>query len=402
MVVNNQHDLVIRVRMETLKAQQKIKELQQSSRHQYKRIAEQQEKIRQSTLKMNKALGQFPFAGWAMSIMFAGMALQRMSMSLYKFGTKAFQEISHSVEGTVTNTDMLQGSMKYLGFTVGQALEPVVAFLIPIIDKISEWIERNPELTSGIIAWGGTFGALMMAGGSIKLATDGIAGLIEILKLTNWTKLGDKVTKGIGLIAIAYSFMKADEAYDDFKEGKVIKGLINALSAGALAVGGYAMFRGMKWGLPVLAIGIMLDVIQQGKFFTYLLSIFGLIFAGFETLVQQITHNFRAGLMEGILGSLMDLLYNLSGLPIFEKLGFSFAADIKNLKNSLKAEMGIGEFDYTAKYLENYAKGVEKGKSVDATIMELLNKPQIIIQEQNVYANDKDELLRGIESGVGI
>jgi hypothetical protein len=145
---------------------------------------------------------QKPFAGWAMSIMFAGMALQRFSMSIYKFGTKAFQEISHSVEGTVTNTDMLQGSMKYLGFTVGQALEPVVAFLIPIIDKISEWVERNPKLTATITTLGIALGSIFMVGGMGVLAINGFIDLASKISLmgtsatvggTNVTSLGTKL-----------------------------------------------------------------------------------------------------------------------------------------------------------------------------------------------------------------
>ena len=43
-----------------------------------------------------------PFAGWALSILFAGMALQRFSTQLIQFGTKAYNDIAHSVEGTTT------------------------------------------------------------------------------------------------------------------------------------------------------------------------------------------------------------------------------------------------------------------------------------------------------------
>ena len=87
--------------------------------------------------ELNSAMGknQKQFAGWAMSLMFAGMALKRMFDTVWKSSTKTFNEISHSVEGTTTGFDMLQGSMKFLQYMVGDALQPVADALVPWIDK---------------------------------------------------------------------------------------------------------------------------------------------------------------------------------------------------------------------------------------------------------------------------
>ena len=52
----------------------------------------------------------------------------------------------HSVEGTVTGFDILNGELKYLGFNIGSALEPVVGFLTPIISAVSEWVQEHPKL----------------------------------------------------------------------------------------------------------------------------------------------------------------------------------------------------------------------------------------------------------------
>lgn len=148
--------------------------------------------------KVNKSMKGFldpnVFQGWAMSLMFAGQAIKRTATEIYKFGTKTFQEISHSVEGTVTNTDRLEGSMKYLGFTIGSALEPVVAFLIPIVDKLAEWVEKNPEIAKfGIITLLVTGAILAFSGALVLATTNGLIPLINGMKALSSTIL---ITKG--------------------------------------------------------------------------------------------------------------------------------------------------------------------------------------------------------------
>lgn len=115
------------------------------------------------------------FAGWAMSIMFFGMALQKTFDTIWKSSTKTFNDIMHSVDGTTTGFDMLEGSMKFLQFSVGEALEPLAAALVPVIDFVTDLVQKNPELTREIIKWGIILGTLFMVGGAGKLAYDGFA-----------------------------------------------------------------------------------------------------------------------------------------------------------------------------------------------------------------------------------
>lgn len=159
------------------------------------------------------------FAGYAMSIMFAGMALQRTFTQLQKFGTKTFNEISHSVEGTVTQSDILDGSMKYLGYTIGEALEPVIEWIIPIIDSITEWTEENPKLVATITTLGVVLGTLFAVGGAGKLALDGFDGLGKVLKQLNSSKLsggifGLSISAGwiVAILAVAAAFLSINEA----------------------------------------------------------------------------------------------------------------------------------------------------------------------------------------------
>jgi len=77
---------------------------------------------------------KFAFQGWALSVMFAGMAMQRAFNAIWQSGSKTFNDIMHSVEGTVTGFDNLNNSITYLQFVAGQALEPLADALVPIID----------------------------------------------------------------------------------------------------------------------------------------------------------------------------------------------------------------------------------------------------------------------------
>jgi len=121
------------------------------------------------------------FKGWAMSIMFFGMALQRVFNMIWKSSTKTFQDVMHSVEGSVTSFDFLSGSMKYLGFVAGEALEPLAELLFPIIDAISGWIEKNPALFRTLVALSGILGTMFFVGGTVVLAAAGFKELGAII-----------------------------------------------------------------------------------------------------------------------------------------------------------------------------------------------------------------------------
>ena len=141
--------------------------------------------------------GQPKFAGYAMSIMFFGMAVQRIFLGLWKSATKTFQDVMHSVEGTVTGTDMLSSSFAYLKFSIGEALDPVMQWLVPIIDAITEWTIQNPRLTATIISLGAALGTLFMVGGAGKLAYDGFVGLG--VKLGLLTQVSDEAGSSLAM-----------------------------------------------------------------------------------------------------------------------------------------------------------------------------------------------------------
>lgn len=120
--------------------------------------------------------------GASLSALFFGMAMKNAAMNVWKSTTKTFQEIAHSVQGTVTQFDLLNGSMAYLKFSVGEALEPLAASLVPIIDKLTKIVQENPKLVAGFVKWGIILGTTLMVLGQLGTAFLGLLSLGEGLK----------------------------------------------------------------------------------------------------------------------------------------------------------------------------------------------------------------------------
>ena len=301
---------------------------------------------------------QVPFAGYAMSLMFFGMALQRMFSTIWKSSTKTFQDVMHSVEGTVTQFDMMEGSLKYLGFVVGSALEPIMSFLIPLVDKIADWAAENPKLTGSLVALLGVLGTLFMVGGTMKLALDGFTGLgLAIGGVTkdadglynyDWSKIGNKIG---GALAITAGITFFIEGMKDWSDGKWLDGLLGITSGALTTIGGIKMIKGAGGGW-MIAIGFAMKLVEMNKFFQTLFATIGLLSALFATMG--------------------------------EKAAYMFTEEFGNtLKRMLKATLnrilpGLGElvgnidtgsdFDFGQSFKENYAAGLNIGKDWDMAI----------------------------------
>jgi hypothetical protein len=134
-----------------------------------------------SDVSANIKKSKIEFQGWAMSIMFFGMALKRIFSEIWKSGKTTFQDIMHSTEGTVTGFDHLNASVKYLGYTIGSAFEPIAAWLAPIVWAIAEWVMNNQTLAATLLIIVGVFGLLFQVIGSMTLAI--MNGFIPMFQL---------------------------------------------------------------------------------------------------------------------------------------------------------------------------------------------------------------------------
>ena len=162
--------------------------------------------------RLNKAMGKSKqqFAGWALSLMFFGMALQRVFNRIWTSATKTFQDVMHSVQGTVTPLDMLNAQFDILRFTVGSALmdalEPLLPRIFEIIDSITTWINENPKLFSSLVAITGVLGTILTIGGMLVLSFNGFVEAIGLIapalsKLSATTFLTGGIIALLGLAA---------------------------------------------------------------------------------------------------------------------------------------------------------------------------------------------------------
>jgi hypothetical protein len=189
MATNQDADVIITARIELLKTKEALntvrKDMAKLSKNvapDLKKIATAEQEVFSASQKLNKLLKPQQFQMWALSIMFMGQAMTNAFNSMWRVSSKTFQDVMHSVEGTVTGFDLLNGSVTYLQFSVGQALEPFAQALVPIIDSLSEWINQNPELFRTLTAIFATLGTAMSVGGSFTLFKDGVDGLVGAFK----------------------------------------------------------------------------------------------------------------------------------------------------------------------------------------------------------------------------
>ena len=208
-------DVVIRIRVELAKAQKKLrqmsKELTKTSgkgSRSYQKFAKQQENVNKISQRLGTTMGLLNnrFQGWALSIMFFGMAMQRAFNMIWRSSTKTFQDVMNSVDDTTNGFTRLDGAIKFLQFTAGAALEPVAMFLIPIIDRLSEWVQQNDELVQGLTVALGVIGTFAAISGMLILAFMGMRGAVVAVKavmgLLGSALTGLASTIGIGVIPL--------------------------------------------------------------------------------------------------------------------------------------------------------------------------------------------------------
>lgn len=292
-------------------AKQQLRDIGISQRETLQPMRENLDKAKNSSQKLSNSIkkNKVEFQGWALSIMFFGMALKRAFDMIWKSSTKTFNSVMHSTEGTVTGFDRLNGSMEYLKFTAGQALEPLVEYMIPIIDKVTEWISENETLFAGLVGFFGVGGTFFSMFGTVTLA---LFGFKEAFLKAFGVKLGDtkmiksakKLGKG-GLLKGVAGGVLAFDAIAKFKEGEFAKGFASSVQSAAMwaSMAGKGAAAGVLFaaGAAVDFIDILLDgngTISKDKFASFLVR-----HGGFLALLNPV-----AGVSALAIGVLMKVL----------------------------------------------------------------------------------------------
>ena len=176
--------------------------------------------------KINKAsLGMKTFRMEFLGIMFAGMALQRVFLGIAKSVTSTFTKIMESSEMNGSAIQRLGAHWEYLKFTIGSAINSAIGPLMPmitrLIDKFSEWIQKNPKLVTAIILGAVALGTFLMVFGQLALAMNSFSmfadkgmgkafGIMSKGFMTMLTSIGTLVgATGIGAIVAGIAIVIA-------------------------------------------------------------------------------------------------------------------------------------------------------------------------------------------------
>ena len=344
-------DVVIGIRVELEQARKALRmarkdiaKFGKDSTLHLKSMAVGQDLVAKASGKLSKEMnrGKMEFQGWAMSIMFFGMALKRTFDMIWKSSTKTFNDVMSSVEGNVTSFQMLEGALKYLGFTAGAALEPIAMFLIPIIDKLSQWITENEKLFATIVIGAGILGTFFTILGSGVLAAAGFIqawGLIAGAFSSSGVVIG-ATTVAFGTIATVL--------------GVVTAAIIVAIALWQTNFGGFRDTIENIWASLVTNLGTIFSGI--GNIFSGVWNLITGIFEGNYTKIQKGFMQVGLGIVKILLGAfrlIQDISLNLINLVIMT------AIDIITLPMKLAIDALADVMDF----LGLSTKGIDKVRS---------------------------------------
>ena len=273
--------------------------------------SEQRNAVKDLALEAKKADGKFQ--AWALSLMFFGMNLRRLFDIMWQSGKDVFQNTMHSVDDTVTSFDRLDGSLDYLKFSVGQALEPLAEALVPIVDKFTQWAKENPGFLRSIAAVSFVVGSLFLLIGQGVLAFTALrTAVIRVKMAYGLLKEGIAALKALKLkawVAGIITKMKAWKASFVAIKGKKAMGgiapLITTTIIPALKAMGVAMWAALgPWGVLILAI----TAIIAGAVHAWRNNIGGFRDFVIEKVLDPILSRFV-----GMLGLIGDIIKSFTG-----------------------------------------------------------------------------------------
>jgi len=203
---------------------------------------------------LDSNIKQFP--GHLLSIMFAGMAIQRVMSRVWRSTTNAFVQIMQSAGNTGTALNKLNLYWEYFKFVVGsalnKALQPLLPWIIKIINGFAKFIAQHPAGVFWGIVGALTVSKFLTAIGQIGLFFYGLSVWKPSANLVKWFGKGGLIS-GLGKLAgIGIGVYFAKETLDDLRKGAYIDAAFNALISGI----SFAYLLGKIGGKTALLFGI--------------------------------------------------------------------------------------------------------------------------------------------------
>jgi ABC-type Co2+ transport system permease subunit len=257
-MVSKQEDILINVRLQIAKSNLGIGNLIG------KDMAAAKLKVAELTAEIAKS--RVPFAGYALSLMFFGQQIQKLFTGLAKSALSTFDDVAHSMSGMVTATDLLNGEWTYLKYSLGDALQPIIEWLVPIVSAIADWVSENQSLAAGLVVTAIVLGGILALGGALKLAIDGFTGALIAVKGASGgiTAVGAAIAGLIvGFVIVGYYILKLKSELGSWYEFflAVARGIARAYAVVASAL--YASFAS-AWNLIKMGWNGVVTFIESG------------------------------------------------------------------------------------------------------------------------------------------
>jgi hypothetical protein len=234
--------------------------------------------VGEATKRAAKNVRTFRFE-W-LGVLFFGMQIQRMFGRIKDVSLDMYKKVMESSGMTTGAIFQFSAAWDYLKFTIGSAintvLEPLLPYLLEIVNRITDWIDKNPKLAGSLIILGLVLGTLMSTVGqlalgyySFKILSASMAGTSAAIgtgAMGSYTgtglmgKLGGlgAMLQGIGkLIAAGFIINFVMSASAEAMSGDIRGAITEALGA----IGVY----GIVFGMPIVGV-LALTLYLEAKF----------------------------------------------------------------------------------------------------------------------------------------
>ncbi len=338
-----------------------------------------------------------------LSVMFFGMALQRVSQSIIKTTMSAFTKIADGATEASRAVTVVSAEFEFMKFEIGRAIGEALVPLLPIIQKITrgfaDFVQQHPEATfysiASVLAVGGAMSMLGQVGmflmglkeftvsnewtafagpnGSLarvsSLAMEGLTiglgfyfikeliqdfskkdyeeAVTDMLFLASIMMPAGKTAGVLGLIGLGFTIV------NNLKDGQeVYDALANAFSIGGITVfaKGGALLGPI--GAAFATIGIAMHLVGQDKFLTAGGTVFAYIMKTIAFISELVITALIAPVDKFVQG-LVNIYNKVGGFfgakPIkYEPFSVKWVADI---------ESQIREWEENSAYVAEWAKG---------------------------------------------
>ena len=242
--------------------------------------------------------------------------LQIVSNNAFNKGTSLAKEAAKKNETMAAKIAILKNNVSALSITTGNAFLPVLTKLVssvtPIVDKVSSWVTKNPELTATILKVAAGVSAFLIAISGIAYTIAGITKAVSALSAVFTFLSANPIVLVIaGIVALAVA------AHLIYKNWDKIKVWFSNLWTGIKAMFWKVVAWIKEWG--ILFIGPVGFII---KYWDNILN----FFKALPSKMKVFGINMIKGLWEGIKSVIMLPMNLLTGLG--KLLGFKMGGSI--------------------------------------------------------------------------